>query len=230
MIIRPFASSSKGNAYLISDGTTQLLLDCGIPFREVQKKTGFRIHEISGCLITHEHGDHASGVAKMAEAGIECFMSDGTRIALGINHHRIQTVRSREPFTIGTWSITPFDVQHDAAEPLGFVMTSNSTGERLLYATDTVYLKYRFSRLTHIMIEANYSPEKMSGIDPAMRHRIVRSHMSIETTKQYLATNDLSKVVEIWLIHLSDGNSDAERFKREVQELTGKQVYIAEAG
>ena len=56
---------------------------------------------------------------------------------------------------------------------------------------------------------------------------VLRSHFSLENVKEFLQANDLSKVQEIWLLHLSDGNSDAERFKREIQELTGKVVYIA---
>ena len=58
--------------------------------------------------------------------------------------------------------------------------------------------------------------------------RVMKSHMSIETAKEFLRVNDLSQVREIWLIHLSDGNSDAERFKREVAELTGKMVFVAD--
>lgn len=51
--------------------------------------------------------------------------------------------------------------------------------------------------------------------------------MSLETVKGFLAANDLSRVREIWLLHLSDDHSDAERFRREVMELTGKEVHVA---
>jgi phosphoribosyl 1,2-cyclic phosphodiesterase len=61
-----------------------------------------------------------------------------------------------------------------------------------------------------------------------LKNRIIRSHMSLETLKDMLRANDLSKVEAIYLLHLSDGNSDAVRFKREVQELTGKMVFISD--
>ena len=61
---------------------------------------------------------------------------------------------------------------------------------------------------------------------PALKKRILKSHFSLENVKEFLKANDLSRVQEIWLLHLSDGNSDAERFKREIQELTGKMVFI----
>jgi len=55
MEILVIASSSRGNAYRISDGKTSLLLECGVPAREIQKALQFQLHKIDGCLITHEH-------------------------------------------------------------------------------------------------------------------------------------------------------------------------------
>jgi phosphoribosyl 1,2-cyclic phosphodiesterase len=127
----------------------------------------------------------------------------------------------------------PFDVQHDVAEPLGFLL-ANQEGEKLAFITDSFYCRYTFSGLTHIMIETNFSEQLLdeniaAGRVPAvMKRRLLRSHFSLENAKDFLKANDLSKVQEIWLLHLSDSNSDAARFKREVQELTGKQVFIAD--
>ena len=69
-------------------------------------------------------------------------------------------------------------------------------------------------------VEAGLVPKKLKS-------RILKSHFSLENVKEFLKANDLSKVQEIWLLHLSDGNSDAERFKRETQEISRKPVYIA---
>jgi len=94
-------------------------------------------------------------------------------------------------------------------------------------------VRYKFPGLTHIMIECNYAEDILEAniasgaIDPVLKHRLVRSHFSLEGVKEFLKANDLSQVKEVWLLHLSDGNSDAGRFKREIQELTGKEVYIA---
>lgn len=151
---------------------------------------------------------------------------------MGVASHRAKAVKSKEQFNIGTWTILPFETEHDAAEPLGFLL-ANAAGDKLLYATDTYYVRYRFRGLSHIMVECNYSVDILranveAGIVPAeLKNRLLRSHFSLENVKEFLKANDLSKVQEIWLIHLSDGNSDAERFKREIQELTGKPTYIA---
>ena len=230
--ILPLASGSKGNCYRVTDGNTPLLLECGIPYKEIQRGMRFRVTEISGCLISHEHKDHCKAVQDVMKAGIDCYMSQGTAEALGISGHRAHIVKAKQKFYIDTWAILPFETEHDAAEPLGFLL-ANSTGDKLLYATDTYYIRYRFQGLTHIMIETNYALDIMnenvgSGeLPPEMKKRVLRSHMSLETVKEFLKANDLNKVQEIWLIHLSETNSDELRFKKEIQSLTGKPVYVA---
>ena len=227
----PYASGSRGNCYKISDGRTPLLLECGIPYKEIQKALNFRVSEIAGCLVSHEHQDHAKAIKDIMKAGIDCYMSAGTVEVLGISGHRVNIVRAKKQFRLGSWTILPFETQHDAQEPLGFFF-ANQAGEKLLYATDTYYIRYRFQGLTHIMIECNYSLDILrtnvanGSVEPALKNRILKSHFSLENVKKFLQANDLGKVQEIWLLHLSDGNSDAERFKREIQELTGKMVFI----
>src|SRR5690606_20594303 len=125
------------------------------------------------------------------------------------------------------------ETQHDAQEPLGFLLHSRASNERLLYATDTYYIRYKFPGLTHIMVECNYAADilyenvKRGAVPEVLKNRLLTSHFSLENVKEFLKANDLSRVQEIWLLHLSDGNSDEERFKREVQALTGKPTYVA---
>lgn len=227
----PFASGSSGNCYRITDGRTPLLLECGIQYKQIQKGCGFRLSEIKACLISHEHFDHSKAVKDIMRAGIDCYISAGTAEALGLSGHRLHIIKAKQQFRIGTWTILPFDTQHDAAEPLGFLL-ANQDGDKLLYATDTYYIRYRFRGLTHIAVECNYSLDilkrnvEAGAVPKELKSRILKSHFSLENVKRFLQANDLSRVQEIWLLHLSDGNSDAERFKQEIQELTGKMVFI----
>ena len=229
--ILPLASGSRGNCYHITDGSTPLLLECGIKYNDIQKRLNFRASEIAACLISHEHFDHSKAVKDIMRAGIDCYMSRGTAEALGISGHRLNIIKAKQQFRIGTWAILPFETQHDAIEPLGFLLV-NQAGDKLLYATDTYYIRYRFRGLTHIAVECNYSMDILranieAGLVPVeLKNRIIQSHFSLENVKKFLQANDLSKVREIWLLHLSDGNSDAEMFKREIQELTGKMVFV----
>jgi len=227
----PLASSSLGNCYHITDGRTELLLEAGIRLKDLRRKLNFRLSRIAGCLVSHEHADHAGAAHEVMKAGIDVYASQGTFKALGISGHRAKVIKAKQPFEVGTWTIMPFDTVHDAEEPLGFLLASNAG--KVLYLTDTAYSKYVFKGLTHVLIECNYSINILNrniaeGLMPeAMKPRLLRSHLGLETVKDFLMANDLSQVQEIWLLHLSAVNSDEERFKREIQELTGKPVYVA---
>lgn len=229
--IKTLATGSKGNCYHITDGSTPLLLECGISFKDVQKGVNFETSRLGGVLVTHEHKDHCKGVESVLNRGLDVYMSKGTQEALSLDHHRIKTVESKKQFRVGTWTVLPFDVQHDVNEPLGFLLQSDNGG-KLLFATDTYYVKYRFTGLTHIMIECNYDQQTLnenveSGrVHPAMKKRVMRSHFSLENLLEFFKANDLSKVEEIHLLHLSDGNSNVERIFKAVARATGKMIFI----
>lgn len=232
MEIDVFASGSSGNCYRIRDGTTSLLLECGIPIKRIQEDLDYHLTDIDACLISHEHGDHSAAARDILKAGIDIYTSTGTAHALGLSGHHMKLIQKKDQVQIGTFTVLAFDTEHDAAEPLGF-MIADQSGEKLFFATDTYYVKYRFRGLTYIMVECNYAADilseniKLGRVPGVLKNRLLKSHFSLEHTKDFLEANDLSKVKGIWLIHLSNNNSDAARFKREIMELTGKPVYIA---
>ncbi|OIB04860.1 MBL fold metallo-hydrolase [Paenibacillus sp. LC231] len=231
--IKPLGSSSAGNAYYVTDGHTPLLLECGLRFKDIQRALNYRMSDIAACLMTHHHQDHSLAARNIMKFGIDLYASVGALEAAGLIGHRANPVKAREQFRLGTWTILPFEVEHDADDPLGFLL-ENITGEKLLFATDTWYIRFQFSGLTHLLIECNYSEQILdqniiSGIvEVTRKKRLLKSHFSLENMKEFIRANDMSKVKEIWLIHLSDTNSDAELFKREVQALTGCPVYVAD--
>ena len=228
MDIKIIASGSSGNAYLIGDGKTRLLLDAGIPFKRIQIGCGFRTSTIDGCLVTHRHGDHAAAIPKLLQRGIIVYSNEDVA---GL-YPGVQSVEARREFRIGTFRILPFEAEHDVP-CYGYQVTSEETGEKLVYITDSAYVRYTFTGLTHIMVEANYAQEIMienvrdERVPLSLAARVMETHMSIETLLDLLRSNDMSKVRQIYLLHLSDNNSDAEAFKRQVQQETGAEVYIA---
>ena len=231
MDIQIIATGSRGNAYRVSDGDTAVLLDAGIPFRDLQRALGFRLSDIKGALITHAHKDHSRACADLLFRGVRVYTSAGTADACDLHGASLRTVNSLAAFDVGTFRVIPFDVAHDAPEPLGFLLTSDVTEERLLYFTDTFYLKYRFPGVTHLLGECNHDDE---GIEEAVRQgyvpaklapRLVRSHMSLDTFLQFLRQMDRSRLKQIYLLHMSANNSNEKRFVEEVQKLTGVEVY-----
>ncbi|WP_020621099.1 MBL fold metallo-hydrolase [Paenibacillus daejeonensis] len=230
--ILPLGSSSAGNAYRITDGHTTLLLEAGLPYKELQRALSFQVTQLAGCLVTHDHGDHSKAIKDLMRAGVKVYTGQGTADALGLSGHRLRAIQAHKSFQIGTWTILPFDVEHDAAEPLGFLL-ANRDVDKLLFLTDSYYCRYQFAGLTHLMVECNYALDivqervETGQLHPAQMHRLLRSHFGLDHVKDFLRANDISKVEEIWLLHLSDGNSDEERFKREVQEVTAAVVHVA---
>ncbi len=200
-------------------------------YEKVQKALQYRTRDIAGCLITHEHGDHAKYTDQYLKNGINCYMTKGTKKAKKIESHRLYTVKAKQETRIGSWSILPFEVEHDAAEPIGFLLQSTQ-GYKVLYLTDTKYCKYSFKGLTHLMLEVNYIYEKIQEnvqlglVHQGLANRVMDSHFSLEYALKLLKANDLTQLQQIHLIHLSNTNSDARYIKEQVQQVSGVPVYI----
>nr|DAO04655.1 MAG TPA: YycJ-like MBL-fold protein [Caudoviricetes sp.] len=227
MKIDIYASGSGGNCYRLSDGETTVLLECGIPYRQIMQNIRFEIRSIAGVLLTHDHMDHAKAAKDLAGFGIDIYSGEGTFKALGLSGYHFKTVRALQSFDIGTLNVFPFDVQHDVPEPLGYVITSRKTGERLLFFTDTYYLKYVFSGVDIIMGEVNYSLDTINkDICKSRMDRLYESHMSLEHFMEFLRASDLSRLKRVYLLHLSEDNSDEVYFKTEIQKLTGAEVTV----
>ena len=232
MDIRCIGSGSKGNAYLVSDNQTTILLECGVRFKQIQEACDFSISDIKACLITHEHKDHCRCVKDILKRGIEVYCTMGTAQVLEIITNPYCNVLPKygQVFKVGSFEITAFEAEHDAVEPCGYLIFSTVTGEKLLFLTDSYYCRYSFRELTHILIECNYNDEILdsSKDSVSLKKRVLRSHMSLKNCIGFLTskTNDITKVDCIHLIHLSDRNSDEEYMKRRVAEATGKRVVV----
>jgi len=236
MKVKILGSSSSGNCYLLESSTKEtLMIEAGVSDKEIKKALNFDISNVTGCIITHCHKDHSGYVQKLLDAGIDCYMSKGTKEELGLNHHRAIILPQNEVQTIGAYKVATFNIQHDCKEPVGFLIYHKEMG-LMLFATDTYYLEYLFEDLNNVFIECNYAKDilnkntELGLINKLLRNRTLKSHFELENVKTFLKANDLSRVRNICLMHLSDNNSDAERFKREIEELTHKNVVIADKG
>lgn len=231
MTFRSLASSSSACCYLVAAGDDTLLIECGLSLQQIRERTSFRMSEIAGCVISHEHLDHAKSVKQLLGSAIDVYGPATVFERLGCtNHHRAKTITGGSVFRIGGFTVMAFDAVHDV-ETLGFVI-SHREG-KLLYLTDTAYSRYRIDGLSHIAIECNYSRDILRGnvhsgeIGLNRFRRITHGHMSLDTCVQLLRANDLSQVREIHLLHLSDANSDEQEFADAVRRATGKPVYVA---
>lgn len=233
MEIISIASSSNGNCYYISDGSSHILIECGIRLDKIAKSIPVNLTELNGCLITHEHKDHSLSAEKLLRY-CHIFASKGTLEELSIESYKYKQheIKHNQALRIGTFTVIGFNVQHDAKEPLGYLIYSDATKEKLLFATDTFYIQSKFAKLNYIMIECNYAKDIIdkNNMNTMVKSRLYSSHFELNNVKEFLKTNDLSKVKEIYLMHLSDGNSDEARFKHEIMALTGKPVIVCQKG
>ena len=203
----------------------------------------YDVSKVQGVLVTHEHGDHAGHLGEVLGYGLPVFASKGTIAgAQKLNRTDYQPVAFEgiresgyQRLQIGGFTVIPFPTEHDANEPVGFYIWHEETGG-ILFATDTYYLKNRFAGLSNILIECNYSQEKLEAnliagkIDAARYRRIRESHLSYTTCLETLQANDLSKVYNIVLIHTSRDNGNALTFREGIAKATGKTVSVAKPG
>lgn len=236
MKLTVLGSSSKANGYVLQNDTEALVLECGCPVQDCIKALKFRTDKVVGVLVTHEHGDHAKYIEKYMER-FDVYCSQGTSDAVHISHptKRPNVLQPFQAVNIGGFTVTPFPTEHDCEQPFGYQIDHPEIG-RVVFATDTYFVRYTFDGLTNVMVECNYAPDILDenvrkGLIPAfLRNRTLRSHMSLQTCIDMLRANDLTKVSQVVLLHLSNQNSDAERFSREVALAIGKRVVVAKKG
>ena len=231
MKIEIIASGSSGNCYKVSNEDTTLLIECGIPYKKIQQALNFKTTDIDGVLVSHEHGDHSKACKDLIKAGVDLYMTTGTKEALKLESHRVKTFKQYHLYLdleIGSFKIKPFKTVHDAREPVGFVIYDSLEREELVFITDTQYSIYNFSP-NYFMIEVNYDKKTINdnqGLNEELRERIKKNHMSLDTAINLLERSDLSRLKKIYVMHLSDHNSNAEFIKKSLQELTGVPIEI----
>ena len=227
MKFQALASSSAGNAYVVDDQETRILLECGISHSKLQKLSGFSLSEFQACLVSHEHKDHAKAVEELISRGMAVYMSQGTAEAL--ETEGAELIEDMGQFNVGSLDIVPFTTFHDAREPLGFLIKSRRDGDVLAFATDTVNLRYKFPGLNILAIEANYDKnilERCERMPEKVRYRISNAHMEIDTLCDYLRGLDLSQCREIHLLHLSDATSHEGHFMNKVARAVPNGITI----
>lgn len=230
--IEAFGSSSKGNCYRIKSSVNndELLLDVGLPFKDVQRACKYNFINLLGAVVTHQHGDHSKAVVDMLKLGHKIYMLRDTAQALHVLDERTWIeIIPKQSIKIGVFTVLPFELEHDVPN-VGYLITDGE--EKLLYITDTYYCRYTFKGVHHILVECNHSYEilnKKVADGVLLKHRmerLIQSHFALENVIKFLQSMDLTVCKAIHLIHLSNENSNEKEFKQAVQMATGKLVIV----
>jgi len=233
MKLHVLGSSSAGNGYILEGEASALIIEAGIPLRIANKAINFNISKVEGVIISHKHADHCGRANEYAASGIEIFSNIETLELLNQRYsHRFNWVKPGAKYTIKEFTIVPFLVVHDVT-CYGYLIQHKECG-LTCFITDSMYSPAVFPNLNNVLLEANYMEDILNDntaseiVSPSLADRIRQSHMSFETAQEFLEANDLSKVNNIVLLHLSNRNSNAALMLDKIRQTTGKTAYIAE--
>jgi phosphoribosyl 1,2-cyclic phosphodiesterase len=217
-------SGSDGNALIVEVGETRLMLDCGFGLAETEMRLGrlgLTPQEISGILVTHEHGDHIRGVGKFSRKhGIPVWLTYGTLASQADDFFATEWLRDMDSHTavvIGDIEIFPFPVPHDAREPVQFVFSDGAL--RLGVLTDvgstTPHIENMLSGLDGLVLECNHDRDllRQGPYPPSLKDRIGGpfGHLDNATAAQLLSRLEHSALQQVIAAHLSRHNNSPKQ-------------------
>jgi phosphoribosyl 1,2-cyclic phosphodiesterase len=226
MKITCLASSSEGNCYLIENNAgNKILVEAGLPYSTIRKRLlvlGVGINDLSGCLVSHAHSDHSEGMKQLSDHLTTYSNKETVKLFGG---KKATILQSWKKVYIADYIITPFELDHDIAA-MGFIIEDQK--ERLLFVNDTKYIRWNLSDLEfdYIMIEANYN-EELIDMSLDRNRRTINSHLGLQTVITTLKGLKMDRVKEIYLLHLSDHNSNEKIMFEKLYEATKKKIFIA---
>lgn len=220
------ASSSAGNSYVLFNGTSYLLLEAGLKYKELIRelaKHKLRLTDFKHCLVSHSHLDHSVAMPELSR-----FMTIvATPPTLGDVKGKTLPITTKKWFKLGEYQVLAIETEHDCEGSVAYIIKSK--GKTLFFLTDAKYIKYSLKQFKFdvVMIECNYDDEIIETIDlnESLKKRLINSHMGLKTCVKTLKSLDLSQCKEIYLIHLSDRHSDEEKMINEVMAVTGIATY-----
>jgi phosphoribosyl 1,2-cyclic phosphodiesterase len=214
-------SGSKGNATLIQQGETLLMIDNGFSVKEAEKRLNrlnVKPGDISAILVTHEHADHMSGVTRFASRfETAVWASHGTASMIKGDISSLYRFNSHQDFMVDDIKVTPVLVPHDAKEPTQFVF--KTAGCQFGLMTDvgsiTAHMVEALSGCDALLLECNYDLDMlMNGAYPASLKRRVSGdwgHLDNQQSASLLKQLDTKNLQHLVLAHVSEKNNTHER-------------------
>lgn len=212
LTLKCLASGSTGNCYVLDAGGEKLLIDCGIPIKQIKIGLEFDISSVQGCIVSHHHQDHAKSVADLQRMGIPCllpYLDEKPKVA-------------KYQFGIFTVTAVPLYKEHwlhtngDGSECPVYGYLIDAEGRRIAYVTDSLYLPYKFTKppVNAFLIACNHddSMEQDSG---KFLHSVT-GHSSLNTVCGIIDANKTALLTDIILCHISR-DADPDRMIEEVR-------------
>ncbi|MFT5663272.1 MAG: phosphoribosyl 1,2-cyclic phosphodiesterase [Gammaproteobacteria bacterium] len=219
MKIASLGSGSKGNATLVSDGDTNILVDCGFSLRQFEKRLAL-LHmnpgDIDAVLLTHEHSDHCGGVVRLsAKFDIPVWTTFGTGRAVFDNSADFNKLCGGHLIAIGSFDVLPVTVPHDAGEPVQFVFHHRPSSKKIGILTDTGHITSHivaaYGGLDGLLLEFNYDETMLeNGPYPfSLKQRVSGDlgHLSNNQSIGLLKEIDTQSLSCLIAAHISEKNN-----------------------
>ncbi len=97
---------------------------------------------------------------------------------------------------------------------------------RMVYITDTEFIKWKFKDINHILVSCDYQRKYIGEDNISKRTHILRGHMELETVKGFVKANKSNALRNIILCHMSDSNSNPDECVAEVKKVAGEGVCV----
>lgn len=215
-------SSSKGNCYILTNNDTKILLDCGVDYQKIIDADD-EYNNLDGILITHCHQDHCKGIKKMKDyLNCKVYSNKETLEILPILETHKQEVNAGEVFSIGSFNIVPFYVEHDVVN-FGYLIKDTLSNHKLVYITDSGTIpNYQFKDVDTFLIEANYNQEWLSKKEELdvkeTRNLSGKGHLSVQETAEFLKDNINYNTKYVVLGHISTSSYNYLEMKDYISE------------
>ncbi len=214
--IAVLGSGSSGNCAFVGCNGRALLIDAGLPAEKILsrlKATAIDPSSIEGILLTHEHGDHAGGAAALSNLlSIPIFANCATSRAARIEA-RVRDFQTGTSFSLAGFSIFPFPIPHDAADPVGFTLSTER--HKIGLVTDLgsapVSIVEALAGSEALILEFNHDLEMLKrGPYPAsLKSRLLGpfGHLSNDDSAELLSRVLHPRMSHLFLAHLSRVNN-----------------------
>lgn len=230
MKITVIASGSSGNCYLIQSEKANVLIEAGVNPKLIKKKTGLNFSQITGILISHKHKDHSEYAGKIAsDYGVKLYANADTLASIKERCIKTEEIKPMKSLYLKDLYVTPLQLNHDV-DCLGFTIVDTKTNEKLLFFTDTGSLNYDLPQFDIVMAECNYSEQILmenvanGRIDRSYAERVRKTHFSIDKLEQFI--KEQKKLQRLYIMHLSNDNSNSAEFVSRLQAITGRPVEV----
>lgn len=229
MIFKCISTGSIGNCYVLDDGKDIILLDAGIPMKNIKIGINFEVSRLKAAFFSHGHSDHSYSVKDLENMG-----------KVVIKPYEVPIF---ETVKIGNFSVKAFELTDLEGNPthtnadgspcrvFGYHITHPDIG-KMIYITDTQFIKYQFKNIDTVLLGVNYSTEMFAeDEDDGKKYHVIGGHLDINTAKEFIkVTDNNSNLANVFLCHLSASNSDKDTFRNEIQEVTSAVVRIMKKG